>query len=52
MMTTTTMTNTAGAIAAVIPTLLPILKVNCSPRLINGAGMKLPCYCHKGFNNQ
>jgi hypothetical protein len=35
MMTTTT-TNTAGAIVAVIPTLLPILEVNCSPRLING----------------
>ena len=35
MMTTTT-TNTAGAIAAVIPTLLPILEVNCLPRLING----------------
>jgi hypothetical protein len=37
-MTTTTTTNTAGAIAAVIPTLLPILKVNCLPRLINRDG--------------
>jgi hypothetical protein len=35
--TTTTMTtNTAGAIAAVTPTLLPILEVNCLPWLING----------------
>ncbi len=38
MTTTMTMTNTAGAIIAVIPTLLPILKVNCLPRLINGDG--------------
>jgi hypothetical protein len=36
--TTTTTTNTAGAIAAVISTLLPILEVNCSPRLINRDG--------------
>ena len=38
MTTTMTMTNTAGAIIAVIPTLLPILKVNCFPRLINVDG--------------
>ncbi len=39
-LTTMTMmrTNTAGAIVAVIPTLYPILKVNCSPWLINGDG--------------
>jgi hypothetical protein len=37
-MTTATSTNTAGTIAAVIPTLLPILEVNCLPRLINGDG--------------
>ncbi len=37
-MTTTTTTSTAGTIAAVIPTLLPILKVNCLPWLINGDG--------------
>jgi hypothetical protein len=36
--TTTTTTNTAGTIPAVIPTLLPILEVNCLPRLINGDG--------------
>ncbi len=34
--TTTTTTNTVGTIAAVISALLPILEVNCSPRLING----------------
>ncbi len=35
---TTTRTNTAGAIAAVIPNLLPILEVNYLPQLINGDG--------------
>jgi hypothetical protein len=35
---TITMTNTAGAIAVVIPTLLPILEVNCLLWLINGDG--------------
>jgi hypothetical protein len=36
MTMTTTTTNTAGAIAADILTLLPIHEVNCSPQLING----------------